>query len=1477
MTDYILTDFEALYSVAEGQFENEYPSLNDFENDWDVQFSGNTNYAAPWIYDEMVNDSTAERLYLPGVIGSVETVVNDIALGLGGPTAHDFARHLATKNLATIVDDFGAAAVGSAASLTAQAQSAFDDYARFASKYATKVAVLAVASKAAVEGLGYGNWEQAAKDVAAFTIGHTAMNVGTKMMAGFAAAIADGFIGPASGSAVAFYGSKLVQAGGGMILAAASVYAFNNAWELAKQLHSGAIQNDYAWFLDKVWEYAQDFVDDAFDGEVQPGSIADALAPFLDMWGDAIPPLNLPDWLDGPLGLFGDAETQGSPLTVDLDSDGIELTTFNATTTSTFFDIDGDGFAEQTAWVSADDGLLVRDLDSSGTIDSVDELFGSPTVDGFAKLALLDDNGDSVVDQYDDAWSSLRIWKDANGDAVTQDGELLTLSSLNIVSIDLAGVTASTSTINGNPISHTSTFKYANGSTAAIVDAWFVHDNVNTKYAGSYTLDEDAIFLPTLRGFGQVKDLHAAASSDATLLGLLEDFVADWDLSRFADAESLNADVEALLFRWAGVDGVSPTSRGPNIDARKLEFMEKLFGEEWVQLQGQSSNPLVLASRSLNEAFFDILQNVKAQLLIQSGMETFYGRGATYGPLTGAIEGTFSLSQTVIDDMETEASAVGVDAFAYWIEVARFIDVSKGLANLTVTEEGWLDAAVTASDSGLDWSDIEAALAGGAGPNDDFLNGDANPNTLSGLEGNDEIHGNGGNDTLSGGSGDDEITGGDGDDTIDGGTGDDVIEGGAGADELTGGDGGNVINGDGGNDTYVFDSGDNVYSERWSDGTTGDVIELPSGIGDTDLTIFRANVDSLFITVGTLGSIEIDGFFESADYEIETIRFYDTSTLDLTALTALAFYGTSGDDGLIGTDDITETIYGFAGDDSLNGNNGSNTLDGGAGNDLLTSGSGDDSYIFSEGFDILSSDEGGNDTIVIPEGYTIDDVAFFKSGTFDLKLLIEGLGQLMISSQLYTGYWQIEDLHFLETNTTVGFETISVEQRGTSGNDNLEGITEGVSPDDILNGMDGDDTLQGGTGDDSYIFSQGSDVVFETSGTETILFWEAWSPNDIGIYRGEGYGWGWDDLILEDTTGNKMIVAGHFSGSSGYQVEYATFSDSTTWNILSMDIESWGTASGDNIYLTDTANLTVRGFGGNDTLTTSSGNDTLDGGTGNDLLYGNGGSDTYLFSGGLDEVSEWSGASGTDTLWVTGGTTINDISVADEATYDVKVVVNASTDEVIIRDHRYSSSYEIELIKFDDGFYADLPSYNSWLKGTSGNDSVSGNASANVLIGYAGDDTIDAGGANDNAHGGAGADTIHGDGGDDLLHGGAGDDVLYGDDGLDTLYGGSGADTFMLEATEAFNNVDVIKDFNVANDNDVLDISDILDATGYNHGVDPITDWVEITTNGSDSVVKIDRDGTGGTYSMTQIATLQGITGLTDEAALVSSGNLMAA
>ena len=56
-----------------------------------------------------------------------------------------------------------------------------------------------------------------------------------------------------------------------------------------------------------------------------------------------------------------------------------------------------------------------------------------------------------------------------------------------------------------------------------------------------------------------------------------------------------------------------------------------------------------------------------------------------------------------------------------------------------------------------------------------------------------------------------------------------------------------------------------------------------------------------------------------------------------------------------------------------------------------------------------------------------------------------------------------------------------------------------------------------------------------------------------------------------------------------------------------------------------------------------------------------------------------------------------------------------------------------------------------------------------------------------------------------------------------------------------------------------------------------ITDFVMIEDSGSSSSIKVDRDGAGTEYSFAQIATLTGVTGLTDEAALVASGNLLVA
>ena len=83
---------------------------------------------------------------------------------------------------------------------------------------------------------------------------------------------------------------------------------------------------------------------------------------------------------------------------------------------------------------------------------------------------------------------------------------------------------------------------------------------------------------------------------------------------------------------------------------------------------------------------------------------------------------------------------------------------------------------------------------------------------------------------------------------------------------------------------------------------------------------------------------------------------------------------------------------------------------------------------------------------------------------------------------------------------------------------------------------------------------------------------------------------------------------------------------------------------------------------------------------------------------------------------------------------------------------------------------------NDLIFGNSGRDSLSGDSGNDTIFGGRGRDSIEGGQDADNISGGGGPDTIHGNEGSDFLRGGAGLDLIDGDDGADTLVGSGGAD-----------------------------------------------------------------------------------------------------
>lgn len=163
------------------------------------------------------------------------------------------------------------------------------------------------------------------------------------------------------------------------------------------------------------------------------------------------------------------AVQEADPIVLDLDGDGIELTSYRQGAT---FDILGNGQQAKVGFVTGGDAFLAMDRNGNGTIDSGAELFGDQrgAANGFDELAKLDDNRDGVINASDKAFESLRLWKD-NGNGKTEPGELISLMEGDITEIKLGYKNVRQVAAGGNRIEQVSSFLRNNGSTGRAADA----------------------------------------------------------------------------------------------------------------------------------------------------------------------------------------------------------------------------------------------------------------------------------------------------------------------------------------------------------------------------------------------------------------------------------------------------------------------------------------------------------------------------------------------------------------------------------------------------------------------------------------------------------------------------------------------------------------------------------------------------------------------------------------------------------------------------------------------------------------------------------------------------------------------------------------------------------------------------------------------------------------------------------------------
>jgi hypothetical protein len=141
--------------------------------------------------------------------------------------------------------------------------------------------------------------------------------------------------------------------------------------------------------------------------------------------------------------------TCSSPILIDLDGGGFKLTGANDPVR---FDLNANGHPEETGWTESgsETAFLVLDLNSNGRIDDGRELFGNYTLlpdgnraaNGYVALEVYDEpaqggNGDGRISADDAIYPRLQLWIDYNHNGMTDPGELLSLETAGVESIDL--------------------------------------------------------------------------------------------------------------------------------------------------------------------------------------------------------------------------------------------------------------------------------------------------------------------------------------------------------------------------------------------------------------------------------------------------------------------------------------------------------------------------------------------------------------------------------------------------------------------------------------------------------------------------------------------------------------------------------------------------------------------------------------------------------------------------------------------------------------------------------------------------------------------------------------------------------------------------------------------------------------------------------------------------------------------------------
>lgn len=1132
------------------------------------------------------------------------------------------------------------------------------------------------------------------------------------------------------------------------------------------------------------------------------------------------------------------ASTIPSPIALDLDGDGVETL---SVTNGVLFDHFADGFAEQTGWIAPDDGMLVRDLNNNGAIDSGPELFGSETLladgrkaaNGFEALAELDTNSDGKVDVHDAAFTELRIWKDVNENGRTDTGELLTLEEAGVQSIDVAYSNSSMVDAQGNAHRQQGSYTTTGGETHAATDVWVNTDATYSRPTEWVSVPEDIVQLPYARGYGKVRDLHQAMAMDATgeLRALVEAF------TQATTPQERNRLATQLIYYWTGVQDINPASRASRMiygnvigDARKLEALEAFMGEEWVGVWcwgTRDPNPHGRAAPVLLQAWDELKALVYGQLMAQTHLQGLFQQISyqwdeeieeVVGDLTSTAQ---TLAQQIEAQRETGLEALG--DFLYSLKGMGLLDSLN--VDTFRAQLGALGADVVAT--------MNIALQGWVANNSpadgEVLRGTDLDDVLLGTDFEDMIDGRGGNDRLIGRGGNDFLVGGPGNDTLDGGTRKDELRGGEGSDAYRYGRG---------------DGHDSIIEDTWTSGEI-DRIEFKAVLSVDDVRlqhVRNANAwlatDDLVLTIRDTGeTLTVKNHFNASQrHAVEEIVFADGTLWDAEAIRSRVLLGAADADVLRGFADRDDVIQGGAGTDHLQGLSGNDSLDGGTGNDVLEGGLGSDTYHHQrgDGVDVIKDhhDPDATDVLALGDGISPGDVSLRWSQRGDLQVHLPDGGLVTVTGQSRSSGWAagtgIELIRFADGTAWDIDEMYRRTVLTTDGDDDL------VLGDrnDVVDGGAGNDQFRNLGGDDTFLFGlgDGHDIIHPSGGA--LRFKEGLVQDEVR-FTTEG-----EDLIVTLTASGETVRLKDWT-TDWRRITHFEFNNGTVLN--SIQIEAlvdagdslqllFGSPNDDTLTATgpravlhgEEGNDTLTGGDGDDALYGGDGDDVLEGGAGRDTLQGDAGHNTYVMRRGmgLDTVTVESLATAQDVVVLPEGVRPQDITVGlelsgpleavqdENSVFDRLVIGIGQNDALVIEGYDLVTSQQLDVMqqavqtfRFSDGTELTLTELlalsspgrlgDHYLSGQSAVD-IWGSAGEDDIIewyGHAPTRRVGAGDNNDSVSVGRNDHLVSGGWGNDHIDTMGGADVVSGDAGDDAIDTGSQGDVVLFNRGDGHDRV----------------------------------------------------------------------------------------